>query len=667
MATGSSEATSPDTEFGIKDISALHEALCPVSAKYKFFGLQIGVDINEIKKIKANCDDSSDCLLEILCSRLNQEPALTCADICKVLRSRSVNERQLANSFQSRFECQSIGDQNKAKNETERESSKKEKADAIPLRMSKKESEDESESENIQSAEVERQVHERDEPKSKRAKKRARKREKNLCASEQPVSESAIPLRMSKRESERSTLIAKVESEDESKSDESENIQKAVKSAEVERQGHERDEPKSKRAKKRACKREKNQCASEQPEPDEYKEDERKQMKGKQKQKIQFSEMAASPQSGAESDQKRKKSVKESEKIAPEIMSTDSDNESSDACKEKEMLLSKSEKTGKVRECGAYSEVKHQPQSTKIREVKNEARKKGKISEKEILTKKQHSVLHRKTAVAVDSDEDTSEQPHKSKKKLEAEETESEESFSESTSDESETESPKHKEKVKPKSPTDTEEMCHDSDEVIEKVEKRRKKIKQRRESSMSPTAIGSSSPSTSQEENKKQPVFKKQGHRKKHVRKMKEKSGYGRRNSVQKRKEARNRRHEIVSSLSETDSSSPECVMQKNLTNIEKRRIRTIFKCSFGKLCCTHFDPVAISVLLQGKGLISQEIMKEMIVSPESQQTKIISLVTALDNRIKSRPDKIFRVIEVLLESDALQEAGKEMLSRTG
>ena len=189
MATGSSEGTSPDTEFGIKDISALHESLCPVSAKYKFFGLQIGVDINEIKKIKANCDDSSDCLLEILCSRLNQEPALTCADICKALQSRSVNERQLAISFQSRFECQSISDQHKRKNEIERESGKKQRAEkvsesAMPLRMSEKESE----SENIQSAEVERQVHERDESKSIMAEKRACKKEtavKNECASQQ--------------------------------------------------------------------------------------------------------------------------------------------------------------------------------------------------------------------------------------------------------------------------------------------------------------------------------------------------------------------------------------------------------------------------------------------------------------------------------------------------
>ena len=368
---------------------------------------------------------------------------------------------QLANSFQSCFECQ--GGQHKVKNETERESSEKKKAEtisesAIPLRMSEKESKDESKS---QYAVVEIQIHKNDEPKSKRAKKKACKKEKSQCTSEHPVSKSVIQLRMSKKESERSKRI---ESDNESNSDESEESGKAEKSAEVERQMHERDEPKSKRAKKTAHMREravKKQCPSEQLEPDEYKEYyERKQMKGKQKQKVQFSEIDASPQSGAESDQKRNKSVKDSEKIVHKIMSTNSENESSDACKEKETL---SEITGKVRESAAYSEAKYQPQSAKIREVKNEAKKKGKILVKEESTKTQHSVLHRKTAVAVESDEDTSEQPsHKSKKKFEAEERESE-----STSDESETESPKHREKVKSKSPTDTEKMY---DEEIEKV-----------------------------------------------------------------------------------------------------------------------------------------------------------------------------------------------------
>ena len=41
MATGSSEVTSPETELGMGHLSALHEALCPVSAKYKFFGLKL--------------------------------------------------------------------------------------------------------------------------------------------------------------------------------------------------------------------------------------------------------------------------------------------------------------------------------------------------------------------------------------------------------------------------------------------------------------------------------------------------------------------------------------------------------------------------------------------------------------------------------------------------
>ena len=817
MATGSSETTSPNTGLAIKDLNALVEALYPVRAKYKFFGLQIGVDINEIEDIEANCKDSSYCLLQILRARLKQEPALTCADIDNALRSRTVNEPQVANEFQN-FKCK------------------------------------------YQKFEV--------------------------CKKNEDVKPD-IPLGMIEKGSER-----KEETEyylEESKCNESE--QKTEKSAEVERQVHERDEPKSKRAKKRACKREKS--VNEQPEH-ECKRDE---MKASLKKKVHFSEMAASPQSGAESDQKRKKSVKESEKIASEIMSTDSENESSDVCKEKEILLSKSEKTGKVRECGEYSEVKHQPQSAKIREVKNEARKKGKIPEKEGSTKKQHSVLHRKTAVAVESDEDTSEQPsHKSKNKLEAEETESEESFSESTSDESENESPKHKEKVKPKSPTDTEEMYHDSDEEIEKVrakdkkkmpqkskvatakssphserlveeeqykqkkgkrsvdmkeqereselrakasrgklqkphsqvkerervketdsgmkakrlvahsseqasdesesdceneesdsgndssedgehsegkasdeeektetdeesstapseeevkkkkeksvshekekakeegfeekrklmekgvskapveqskydspqggrrfdethtrkvkgkreseavslkydspgddeqsdpghcsrdqeehdiqQKRRKKKKQRRESSMSSTAIGSSSPSTSQEEKKKQLVSKKQGHRKKHVRKMKEK------------RERMKRGKEKAARSSGTDDSSPECDMKKNHYEGEMKELVNIFELFFGQLCRAVFDPVDTAVELQKKGLISIDAMKHMMRSPESQQEKIIILVDWLHEKIKSCPDRLFVIIEVMLENEALQETAREILRETG
>ena len=363
MASGSSEAASASREFSEDDLGDLCDALYKVSTKYRFFGLKIGLKMHEIRGIAAKHSDSADRLLEILSARLNQESALTCADIVKALKSTSVSEHSLAIEFQKQFE----NIIHKGQIEEEKVFSKKKKtakftesempSEKQSERIEDVKSNDESKSDENEDIEkftaVERQVHESDEPKSKRAKKRVCKKERgvtSLYASEQPVLENAIQLRMSNKGSER---IEKVESKDESKSDQNENIRKAEKSAEIERQVHERDEPKSKRAKKRARKREKIQCTSEQPEPDEYKEDERKQMKDNQKQKMQFSEMAASPQSGAEYDQRRKKLVKQSEKIKPEILSTDSENGSFDACKEKEMLLSKSEMTGKLRKCGA--------------------------------------------------------------------------------------------------------------------------------------------------------------------------------------------------------------------------------------------------------------------------------------------------------------------------
>ena len=106
---------------------------------------------------------------------------------------------------------------------------------------------------------------------------------------------------------------------------------------------------------------------------------------------------------------------------------------------------------------------------------------------------------------------------------------------------------------------------------------------------------------------------------------------------------------------------------MLKYLTKTEKKKLRTIFKRSFGKLCCADFDPVETSALLQEKGLISQVSMEEMIMSPESKQAKIIILVKALDKRIKFRPDQLLVCIEVLLESDALHKTGKDMLNKAG
>ena len=263
MATGPSQATFPNRELGEGEISALYEALYPVTAKYKDFGVLIGVHIREIRNIEAKYKDHSDCLLEILSVRLNQELPLTCADIDRALRSRIVNLPRVANDFQNSFRSKSIGYQQKGKGVGK-------------------------------------------------------------------VSESDIPLRMSGPEY--------VQGEVESKSNESENIQRTEKFTEVERQ----IEPKSNEIENEIC-----EYSHEQPEPDEYKKDRRK--------ATHKVEMAAGSQRGAELDQKRKKSL---EKSKHKVGSTD---ESSDACKERAV---KSKKMGKAK---VHSELKpHQSAIDKL-------------------------------------------------------------------------------------------------------------------------------------------------------------------------------------------------------------------------------------------------------------------------------------------------------------
>ena len=171
------------------------------------------------------------------------------------------------------------------------------------------------------------------------------------------------------------------------------------------------------------------------------------------------------------------------------------------------------------------------------------------------------------------------------------------------------------------------------------------------RESSKSPIVRGGSSPSSSQEERK--PGSRRQRRTPKHGGKY-------------KRKEKKKRR-ETSSSSSDTDSSSPESEMLKHLTKSEKKKLKKVFKYSFGQLCSASFNPVETAVQLQKKGLISPGMMIDIIRSPESQQEKIIRLVGGLDNRIRSRPERLFGCIEVLLENDALQKVGREMLRETG
>ena len=171
------------------------------------------------------------------------------------------------------------------------------------------------------------------------------------------------------------------------------------------------------------------------------------------------------------------------------------------------------------------------------------------------------------------------------------------------------------------------------------------------RESSKSPIVRGGSSPSSSQEERK--PGSRRQRRTHKH-------GGKYKRNEKKKRRET-------SSTSSDTDSSSPESEMMKNLTESKKKKLRKVFKYSFGQLCSASFNPVETAVQLQTKGLISPGMMTDVMLSPESQQEKIIRLVCGLDNRIRSRPERLFGCIDVMLENDALQKVGRKMLRETG
>ena len=177
------------------------------------------------------------------------------------------------------------------------------------------------------------------------------------------------------------------------------------------------------------------------------------------------------------------------------------------------------------------------------------------------------------------------------------------------------------------------------------------KKRSRRRHRESSPIARGSSSPSTSQEEQQVQ------------MRKSKHESDRERKKMVVKRKEKR----EKVSSSSATDDSSPESEMLRNLTQCEIKALVKVFKCLFGRLCCAIKDPVETAAQLQEKHLISRTIMENIITSPESQQVKAITLVRALDRKIKPRPDKIFTVTKVFLENKNLQDVGKKLWAETG
>ena len=170
------------------------------------------------------------------------------------------------------------------------------------------------------------------------------------------------------------------------------------------------------------------------------------------------------------------------------------------------------------------------------------------------------------------------------------------------------------------------------------------------RESSKSPIVRGGPSPSSSPREERKPGSRGKK--RNKRGREHKKKSDRKKRGKGDKD--------------GASDDSSPECDM-KNQSEVEMKELASVFERFYGKLCCVEFNPRNIAAQLQEKALISKAVMKEMLLSPESQQAMIVSLIGALYEKIKSHPERLFPCIEVMLKNDALQKAGKEILNEAG
>ena len=193
----------------------------------------------------------------------------------------------------------------------------------------------------------------------------------------------------------------------------------------------------------------------------------------------------------------------------------------------------------------------------------------------------------------------------------------------------------------------------HEEPDPREKRRRRRKRIK---DTSDTPLAIDPSSYPTSENETRR-----KYDDSEWQRRKLK----YARYHRKGKERHRESERQESSSSSSDSADSSPEC--DRNLSVSERRKLRNVFKCVFGRLCRAITNPDEVAVELQAKRLLSCSTTGSILSSPESTQDKAIFLVRALARRIKPRPDRVFTAIEVFLRSGGLQDIGRKMKNKAG
>ena len=108
VANGMTCSQPPGQQLSIDDLAALLEELDSVCAKWYNIGMKLGVRVGRLDAIRAQYNDSSNCLRETLAAWLRACPTpTTWSKVVEALKSATVNEGALATSLKHKY-CSSI-------------------------------------------------------------------------------------------------------------------------------------------------------------------------------------------------------------------------------------------------------------------------------------------------------------------------------------------------------------------------------------------------------------------------------------------------------------------------------------------------------------------------------------------------------------------------------
>ena len=103
MAMSSQPQSSQSGELTSDDLQEVFEALYSITPNYVPFGMKLNIPLSTISGIQMRYATPYDCLLKMLCYRLNQLPLLTWCDIVQALQSPTVQQHDLARTIESQY------------------------------------------------------------------------------------------------------------------------------------------------------------------------------------------------------------------------------------------------------------------------------------------------------------------------------------------------------------------------------------------------------------------------------------------------------------------------------------------------------------------------------------------------------------------------------------